>query len=170
MQEQRELRVQGTEPEQLLAALKEEVCGLTPQVREILSRTIAMQVNNQRALRDHLIEMSKMLLVLDEQNRSLQKLMYSKITVTAAQARMLTREIAAHAKSLCQRYRLQYREVGRRFRNAISREVLRAYSVTAMADLPAAQFDAAWHMVTQWDSYRLARELREKAAGGAAHA
>jgi len=151
-------------------ALPETLNALTPETRTVLEGLFQLQTDNQRTLQRQLLEFGKLLLAMDDQNRRLQKLVETRVTITVAQARALTREIADHARQLCRDNKLDYRACGRRYRTAIRRDVLRAYAIAAIGDLPAAAQSDAWDMVADWDSYKLARELRTSGMGGETHA
>jgi len=121
-----------------------------------------LQLDNEDAMRRQLIEFGKMLITLDEQNRRLQKIIESRLTVTAAQARALRRMITDRAMLLCAENGLEYAECGRRFRDAITNDAKRSYMVAAIGDIPAVMLDSARAFVNEWSSYKLARELRLK--------
>lgn len=135
-----------------------------------MEATLQLGAENQRTLQMQLLEFGKMLLVLDDQNRRLKELVESRLTVNAAQAQALIRAIAARAAALCTQNSLDYRRYGRRYREAITRDVRKVFAVTALADLPLVREADAHLLVSGWESYKLARELRAKAGGGGAHA
>jgi hypothetical protein len=121
-----------------------------------------LQLENEEALRVRLAEFGKMLIALDEQNRRLQKIIESRLTITAAQARGLRRMVIDRAALLCAENGLEYAEYGRRFRDAMTNDAKRAFMVAAVGDIPAVMLDSAREFVASWSSYRLARELRMK--------
>jgi hypothetical protein len=132
--------------------------------------TLQLSAENQRTLQIQLLEFGKMLLVLDDQNRRLRALVESRLTITAAQARVLNRAVATRAAALCTQNGLDYRRFGRRYRDAIIRDMRKVFAVAALADLPLMREADAHALVAGWESYKLARELRARAGGGGAHA
>lgn len=126
----------------------------------------ALQQQNAAAMQAMLADFARMLAALDEQNRRLQKIIESRVTVTTAQARMLTRSIAERAATLCAENRLPYATCGRRLREAISRELKAGFTVVAVGDIPAVSLAAAADFVKAWSSYKLVRELRRKHPAG----
>ncbi len=124
-----------------------------------------LQQQNAVAMQTMLADFARMLAALDEQNRRLQRIIESRVTITTAQARMLTRAIGERAAALCTENHLPYTACGRRLREAISRELKAGFTVTAVGDIPAVSLVAAMDFVRAWSSYKLMRELRRKYPG-----
>lgn len=116
------------------------------------------------ALRRYVAELGRMLAALGRETIRLQELVETRLTITDAQTRSLRRQIVARAKKLCGENGLEYARYGRRYRYAIYGELKRMFSVDAVGDLPAAALEQARQVVAAWESYRLALELRQKAA------
>ena len=99
---------------------------------------------------------------MDNNNRKMQRLIESRLTVTTAQERALTRAVAARAKALCDENGLEYAHVGRAFRDAIYKDIRNSFAVPAVGDVPAVGMDTARTLIAQWSSFRLARKLRDR--------
>lgn len=132
--------------------------------------TLALSATVENRLVQQITALGKMMLALEEQNRQMQKLLEARLTINTVQARALHRQISRRAVALCEENGIPYVTFGRRFRDAIQRGARHEFSVSEIGDLPAHQYVAAWEYVKDWESYRLARELRDKNAGGVAHA
>ena len=126
----------------------------------------ALQQQNAVAMQTLIADFARMLTALDEQNRKLQRIIESRVTVTTAQTRMLTHAIAGRAAAICEENRLPYTACGRRIRETISRELKTGFTVAAVGDIPAVSLTAALSFVQAWNSYRLVRELRRKNPAG----
>ena len=127
----------------------------------------ALPATVESRLAQQIATLGKMMLALEEQNRRMQQMLEARLTINTVQARALHRQISMRAAALCDVNGLLYATYGRRFRDAIQRAVKHEFSVSEIGDLPARQLDAAWEFVCEWESYRLARELRDRSAGGA---
>jgi hypothetical protein len=136
--------------------------GMIPAQVPEQSALAALQQQNAAAMQVMLAEFARMLAALDEQNRRLQKIIESRVTITTAQARMLSRAIGERAAVLCDENRLPYAACGRRLREAISRELKAGFTVAAVGDIPAVSLAAAVSFVRAWSSFKLVRELRRK--------
>lgn len=147
---------------------EEGVDGMTDEHGMIPTQDIdphalaALQQQNAMAMKTLLTDFARMLAALDEQNRRMQKIIDSRVTVTTAQARMLTRIIAERAADICQTHELDYPTCGRRLRDAINRELKAGYTVSAVGDIPAISLLTATDFVRTWNSYKMVRELRRK--------
>lgn len=137
--------------------------------RETLAVILCQQAENENMLKRQIVEFGRMLVVMEGQNRQLQKLIESRVTVTTAQARALAKQVAARAMELCEGNHLDYAAYGRRFRAAITKELKHSFVVTAIGDLPAVALNLATVFVAEWSSYQLARELRMKDSSATSH-
>ena len=132
---------------------------ITPEAMTELAKT---QRAHEAILERRLTEFSKLLIVLDENNRSLKKLIESRLTVTGAQAKVLQTATVTRAHEVCKQNRLEYAACGGKIRNAIRKAVKDEYTVSEFCDLPAVSFDSAMELIQEWMSFDLIRRLREK--------
>lgn len=85
------------------------------------------------------------------------------LTISHAEVKRLQARIRARAEAWCRRYELFDTESAKKARAAIKKELLRAYQVRDLHDLPTVMLSAAEEQIDNWTDIRLVMELRKAA-------
>lgn len=128
--------------------------------REALVKIVTAQQEQNGVMQRQLTEMGKMMLVFDQKNRELGRLIESRLTITGAQARGLQAAIVSRARALCERNRVSYADKGDKVRAAIRGAVKAEFDVYDLCDIPAARYEAARELIVDWSSFELFKRLR----------
>lgn len=85
----------------------------------------------------------------------------SHATILHAQCLTINNHIRMRATMLCNRYDLDTTNAGRILRNAIKKDLLRAYGIKDLHDLPLRWYDKAIDMADNWVSLPVIRKVRD---------
>lgn len=130
-------------------------------VKELADIT-AVQRESQVLLMRQVGELGRLLVAMEESNRSLKKLIETRLTVTSAQAMNLQKAVGKRARVFCAMHDLDYAACGARVRAAIYRELKEGYTVTAYGDIPAVSYGSAMALVNDWTDFGLIQKLKAK--------
>lgn len=137
-------------------------------VQNVLSALTAYETNqrqNNEQMSVLVGQMAQMMIAQQSAIDRLEKMLQSKVTITAAQAKAVQAAAKERAAELCDKYALPYDKAGRTFREGITKGLKVEFTVTDLHDLPQYQYDAALDYVREWSSFATVRRIRERLKG-----
>lgn len=111
-------------------------------------------------------QMAQIAAGLDRRLRMLEEQLSQKVTITHAQAKLISAAMKDRSLAICEKYGLDARACAGTIKAAIQKDFKKQYSIADAHDLPACYYELALSMIREWSSFALVRKIRDKQSMG----
>lgn len=111
-------------------------------------------------------QMAQIAAGLDRRLRMLEEQLSQKVTISHAQAKLISAAMKDRSLAICEKYGLDARACAGTIKAAIQKDFKKQYSIADAHDLPACYYELAMTMIREWSSFTLVRKIRDKQSMG----